>query len=530
MSADPSPGPPPGRPGRDGDPTRLFPPPRPAPGDLVAGIGVAFILVPQALAYADIVGVPAANGLFAAALPPIAAALVASSPYLQTGPVATTAFLTFGALGTLAEPGSAEYVGLAGLLALVVGAVRLAIGFARAGAINYFMSQPVLTGFTSAAALLIVGSQLPVAMGAAPPTDGLVAGAFWVLVHPGAWDWPTVAIAGLSAALLLVTRRISPLIPGVALAVGLALAWSHFARFQGAVVGELPSGLPPLTLSLPWSRIGELVLPGVAIALVGFAEAAAIARSYSAQDRRRWDADREFVGQGLANVVAAFSGGFPVGGSFGRSAVNRVSGARTRWSGAVTGAAVLAFLPFAGMLADLPRAVLAGIVVAAVVPLIRVDRIVEIIRYSPVQGAVGATTFALTIALMPRIDEAVLLGIGLGVVVHLFRELRIDVAASVDGETLRIAPAGVLYFGSASQLSDRLLELIAEHPHVRRLVFDLRGVGRLDYTGALALKGLGDEAQRAGLEVAVTGVSPASRRIVDRVWHDRPVRLRRRRD
>ncbi len=508
------------------DPARLFPPPRPRAGDLVAGVGVAFILIPQALAYADIVGVPAAHGLFASALPPIAAALVASSPYLQTGPVAMTAFLAFGALGSLAEPGSPEYVGLAAVLALLVGAIRLVIGFAGLGAVSYFMSRPVLTGFTSAAALLIIASQLPAALGSAAQDSGLVQDAAWVLAHPASWDWPTGAIAAASAALLLVTRRISPLVPGVVLAVGLGLAWSHLAGFDGAVVGDLPSGLPPLSLSLPWSRAGELLLPGVVIALVGFAEPVAIALAYAAQDRSRWDANREFVGQGLANLAAGISGGFPVGGSFGRSAVNRLSGAKTRWSGAVTGATVLAFLPMASVLDELPRAVLAGIVIAAVVPLVRLGRIVGIARYSPVQGAVAATTFVLTIALAPRIDEAVLLGIGLGIVVHLVRELRVDVAATVDGETLRIAPAGVLYFGSAVQLSERLLDLIAEHPDVRRVVFDLEGIGRLDYTGAMTLKGLGDDARRAGLDVEVARVPPAARRIVDRVWHDRPRHLR----
>jgi SulP family sulfate permease len=492
---------------------------------MVAGIGVAFILIPQALAYSDIVGVPPANGLFAAALPPVAAALVASSPYLQTGPVAVTAFLAFGALGSLAEPGSPEYVGLAAMLALIVGAVRLAIGLAGLGAVSYFMSRPVLAGFTSAAALLIVASQFPVAMGSPAPGNGIVRDAVWVLIHPASWNGATATIATVSAILLLGARRISPLVPGVVLAVALGLAWSHLSGYEGAVIAELPSAFPPLTLALPWSRIGDLLVPGAVIALVGFAESAAIALAYAAQDRSRWSANREFIGQGLANVAAGISGGFPVGGSFGRSAVNRLSGAQTRWSGAVTGATVLAFLPFAWVLDGLPRAVLAGIVIAAVVPLVRVGRIFTIAAYSPAQGAVAATTFVLTIALAPRIDEAVLLGIGLGVAVHLVRELRVDVAATIDGDTLRIAPAGVLYFGSAYQLSERLLDLVAAHPDASRVVFDLEGIGRLDYTGAVTLRALGDEAEEAGLQVELAGVPPSARRIVDRVWHGRPSRF-----
>jgi SulP family sulfate permease len=171
MTSEPRPGA--GSRRRSEDPTRLFPPPRVRSGDVIAGIGVAFVLIPQALAYADIVGVPPASGLYAATLPPIAAAIAASSPYLQTGPVAMTAFLTFGALGGLAEPGTAEYVGLAALLALVVGTLRLLIGLAGAGAVSYFISRPVLIGFTSAAALLIVASQLPAAVGSSPPSAGI---------------------------------------------------------------------------------------------------------------------------------------------------------------------------------------------------------------------------------------------------------------------------------------------------------------------------------------------------------------------
>jgi SulP family sulfate permease len=526
MTSEPRPGA--GSRRRSEDPTRLFPPPRVRSGDVIAGIGVAFVLIPQALAYADIVGVPPAGGLYAATLPPIAAAIAASSPYLQTGPVAMTAFLTFGALGGLAEPGTAEYVGLAALLALVVGTLRLLIGLAGAGAVSYFISRPVLIGFTSAAALLIVASQLPAAVGSSPPSAGIIDGAVWVLGHPSSWDWSTTTLAALSAILMLGARRISPLVPGVVIAVVLGLAWSRFSGFDGAVIGDLPSGLPPLSLALPWSRVGELLLPGAVIALVGFAEPAAIALAYAAQDRSRWNANREFVGQGLANLAAGVSGGFPVGGSFGRSAVNRLSGARTRWSGAITGATVLAFLPIAGVLEDLPRAVLAGIVIAAVVPLVRIGQVVGIARHSPVQGAVAAVTFLLTLALAPRVDEALLLGIGLGIAVHLIRELRVDVSAGVEGDSLIVTPAGVLYFGSAHQLAEQLLDLIAAHPEATRLVFDLEGIGRLDYTGAVTLRALGDEARDAGLQVELVRVPPAARRIVESVWHDRPGRGARR--
>jgi SulP family sulfate permease len=512
------------------DPNPLFPPPRPRWGDLAAGIAVAFVLIPQALAYADIAGMPPAAGLFAATLPLVAAALVASSPYLQTGPVAMTALLTFGILSTLADPGSPEYIGLAALLALVVGAIRLLIGLVGAGVVSYFMSQPVLRGFTSAAALLIVSSQLPTALGVVPPEGHLLFRAGWALGHPSSWHGGALAFAVAAVIVVALSGRIHPLFPGVALVVVIGLVVARAAGFEGPAVGSLPSDLPPFSLALPWSRLGDLLLPGVVIALVGFAESAAIAMTYAARDRTPWNADREFAGQGLANVAAGLFGGFPVGGSFGRSSINRLSGARTRWSGAVSGLAVLAFLPFASVLDSLPRSILAGIVIAAVAPLVRPDDLWRIFRYSPAQGTVGFATFGLTLALAPRIDEAVLIGIGMGILVHLVRELRVDVDVRTDGDTLVIRPAGVLYFGSAHRLSEALLGEIARHPHSTRLVIDLAGVGRLDYTGAVALRSLGDQARDAGLDVDLVGVTRATHRIIDRVWYDRPAGLPRWRD
>ena len=192
-------------------------------------MSVALILIPQALAYADLAGLPPVYGLFAAALPPIVAALFASSPYLQTGPVAMTALLTFGALSPLAVPGSDEYVKLAALLALIVGAVRVIVGALRAGAVAYLMSQPVVQGFTAGAAILIIASQLPTAFGVAAPDGGVLWRAWWSISHVGEWELAAVVITMLAAALLTFGNRIHPLFPSVLVAVAAALIWSIIA-------------------------------------------------------------------------------------------------------------------------------------------------------------------------------------------------------------------------------------------------------------------------------------------------------------
>ncbi|MBT8213694.1 MAG: sodium-independent anion transporter, partial [Acidimicrobiia bacterium] len=353
-----------------------------SPADIVAGFSVALILIPQSLAYAEIAGLPPYIGLFAAAVPPIAAAFFASSPYLQTGPVAMTALLTFGALAPLATPETSEYIKLAALLAVVVGVVRVAFGLLRSGVIAYFMSQPVLVGFTSAAAILICSSQLPVALGAPAPDGGLLERAWWSITHPGDWETAAVVLAIVSVLVVIGGRRIHKLFPGVLVAVLIGVGFSDLVGYDGVTVGDIPAGLPPFGVDLPWGDLGMLIVPGIVIALVGFAEPAAIARVFAAQDRERWDPDREFISQGVANLASGFSGGFPVGGSFSRSSINKLAGGRSRWSGAVTGVVVLAFLPVAGILEPLPRAVLGAIVIAAVARLVRPDQVLGIFRFS----------------------------------------------------------------------------------------------------------------------------------------------------
>ena len=398
------------------------PPSRPVPADVVAGLSVAMVLIPQSMAYAELAGLPSHLGLFASALPPILFALFASSPYLQTGPVALTSLLTFGVLASLADPGSTDYVALAALLALLVGVTRLLLGLFRLGVVTYLMRDPVVTGFTSAAAILILASQFPKALGAAAPGGGVLWRAGWSLGHPGGWEAASLSIAATTVLLVLAGRRVvHRMFPGALIAVGGGVIVSRLTDYAGPVVGDVPTGLPALSLDLPWGSTGSLLVGGILIALVGFAEPASIARVFADEDSQRWSASREFVSQGVANVAAAVSGSFPVGGSFSRSSLNRLAGARTRWSGMVTGITVLAFLPFADVLAPLPRATLGGVVIAAVVGLVKPERLLGMARTSPADAVVAWVTFCATLALSPRVEQGVLVGILVSLAVGLRR-------------------------------------------------------------------------------------------------------------
>ncbi|MGE3660868.1 MAG: SulP family inorganic anion transporter [Pseudonocardia sp.] len=485
----------------------------------MAGVSVAMVGIPQSLAYAELAGMPAIVGLYAGAIPPILAAFVASSPYLQTGPVAITALLTFGALSALATPASPQYVALGLALALVVGVVRVLLGLLRAGWLAYLMSQPMLLGFVPAAALLIAGSQTAKALGVPPPPfDNEIADAAWALAHPGAWTPAAVVTTVLAVAVVVGGRRLHPLFPGALVVAVLGVAVSALGWYPGATVESIPAGFPPVTLfEIPWDRLPALLLPGALIALIGFTEAASISRRFASEERARWSANREFASQGVANIAAALTGGMPCGGSFSRSSVNRMSGATTRFSGAVTGLTVLAFLPFAAVLEPLPLAVLGAIVIVAVANLMRLRPLIRIWRVSAPQAVIAWGTFLATVLLAPRLDVAVLIGIGLSVAVFLWRSLQMDIDVAVADRTLTLTPHGVLWFGTAQRLDDCLITQLATHPDATHLLIDLSRLGRIDTTGALMLRSVLDQARSAGLHADHRGIPLQSRELTARI-------------
>jgi len=482
--------------------------------NVVAGVSVAMIAVPQALAYAELAGLPAKHGLYAAAIPSILAAFFASSPYLQTGPVALTALLTFGALSPLAEPFSAEYVALAALLALFVGLVRLALGFGRMGKVAYLLSEPVLIGFTTGAAVLIIASQAPKLVDVTTGGGGVVREAATALSDPANWAWSAVAFAVMTAVFVIGGRFLSPKFPGVLVAVVVAAIASAAATYGGSIVGTVDASLIEFTLER--ETFGDdavrLLFPALAIALVGFTEPASIARRFAAEDREPWDADREMVGQGVANVAAGVFGGFPVGGSFSRSSLNRLAGANSRLAGAVSGATVLVAIPLVGLLEELPTAVLGAIVVVAVAKLIVPAAFIRLLRESPAQAFVAFGTLAAVLVASPRIELGVLVGVVLSIGVHLFRELQVTADSTIDGDRLDIRPKGVLWFATVPQIGRVIRTEVATHPELARIVIDLSGIGRLDYTGAAELARIVAELEVSGLDVTIVEVQPGAAR------------------
>ena len=381
--------------------------PRPTAGllrqDAVAGLTVALLMIPQSVAYAALAGMPLVTGLYAAVLPALVGALWGGSTRISVGPTALSCLLVSASLSGMAEPGSVLWVQLAIWLAVLSGLLQLALGAGGYGWLLNLISSPVMTGFTQAAALLIIGSQLPALLGLPLGITGFFSGPL-----AGEFDLQALLFGVLGLALLLAARRWAPRLPAIMLVVvgaGLLSHVSGFAERGGEVIGLLPAGLP--TLALPaWpglDQVSQLLVPAMVIALVSFLETASSARTEHQQGGTRWNENQDLTGQGLAKLASALSGSFPTSASFSRSAIYLYAGARSGWAAIATALLVAVALMGAGALAPVPRAVLAAVVVMAVTNLIQPRAFVRLWQIGRVEAVTAAVTFAITLLTAPRI-------------------------------------------------------------------------------------------------------------------------------
>ena len=398
---------------------------KPSSGDLLAGVSVALLALPQGLAYAELAGIPAKYGLYAAAFPSILAAMFASSPYLQTGPVALTALLTYGALEGLARPFSPEFIELAALLALLVGVIRLILGILKMGKLANLLTDAVITGFTAGAAILIIFSQLPKSLGVDAVKGGVLSAGWKSISNPELWELNAIFFSIATVIVIFGGRFLHRLFPGVLIAVICGIATSKAIDYSGPVVGELSGGFISFKFSFEWGSLPDLLLPAIIIAIVGFAEPAAIARTFAKEDKSSWNPNKEFVSQGVANLASAISNSFPVGGSFGRSSLNKMAGAETPWAGAITGVFVLAVLPLVFLLEELPSAILGATVIGAVIKLIKPQEFFKLVVDETQQGFIAMGTLIATLLTSPRIDRGIIIGLGLSLIGYFFDRFRL---------------------------------------------------------------------------------------------------------
>lgn len=490
--------------------------------DAFAGLSVGLMTIPQGVAYAALAGMPAITGIYASVFPALAATLMGASVRLSVGPTALTAMLVTASLTGMAEPGSAQWINLSVWLALMTGALQVALGFARFGWLLNLVSAPVLTGFTQGAALLIIASQIPALLGMSTGWSSLF--------EPGHWNLPALLIGLLTVAVLMVSKRFKPTFPTVLLVMLAGAATVHWTdlRTTGlSVVGELPTGLPSLywPRALSWDTFKQLVMPAMVITLVSFLETASSAKADNEGLGNRWDQDQDLIGQGLAKVLSGLSGAFPTSTSFGRSALNMYAGAQTGWAALISvGIVVLALLFLTPILALVPRAVLAGIVVAAVYGLLKPRAFVRLMRIDRIEASTAAITFGVTLLSAPRLYWGVLTGVVLGLSHFLHTRLHpriIEVGLHPDGslrdrhlwqlppltpELYALRMDAELDFAAASSLERAIGEHLNLHAHVRHVCLFAQPINRIDATGVDAFAQLQRQLRKRDVVLHISGI------------------------
>ena len=508
--------------------------------DLIAGITVSLVAIPQSLAYAQLAGVPAYYGLYAALLPTIIGALFGSSGQLSTGPVAMTSLLTAASVAPLAAHGSETFYAYVVLLALVSGLLQIAFGMLRIGVLLNFLSHPVLMGFINAAALIIGMSQLPALLGM--PFDNsehFLLDIWGVLSNVDQAHEMSLAFGFGALALLALFKRYLPKAPGVLIVVGLLTAASatlDFAALGGRVIGEIPRGLPGFSVpSLQWHAIVELLPAGFVIALISFMEAMSSAKVIAIKTRQPWDENKELIGQGLAKVAAAFVHSMPVSGSFSRSALNLASDARTALSSIISASFVLLTLLFlTPLLYHLPKPVLAAIIMMAVFGLLNFSALVNAWRAKRDDGIAAVATFVATLAFAPNIQNGIMTGILLSLALLLYRMMRPRIAqlGLHDDATLRdcerhhLPPLhprlgalrfdGALRFVNAAYFEDALLRLERENSAITHILVKASGINDIDASGVEMLKNVVSRFGANGISLVFSGFKRQVADVVER--------------
>jgi SulP family sulfate permease len=494
--------------------------------DVVAGLTVAVILLPQAIAYALIAELPPAMGLYTAIVAAIVGALWGSSFHLQTGPTNAISLLILSTLFTMATPGTAEYLVLAGLMAVMVGVIQLAMGLARLGVLVNFVSHSVIVGFSAGAGVLIAVQQLRHLLGLEFTSHGLTEAVQGVVMHLPEAHRVTTAL-GLGTMLLIVLlRRLNPKLPGPLIGMVAAAATVGVLGLdqQGVVViGELPRSLPPLAqLPLLNPRLIRQLAPGaLAVAAIGLVEAMSIARSIASQSGQRLDSNQEFAGQGLANVASGLLSGYPCSGSFTRSAVNFDAGARTPMASAFSGLFVLiAMLAFAPFAAYVPRAALAGVLILTAYSMVDRAEIARILRGARADAVIMVVTFLGTLFL--HLEFAVLTGILISFAVYIMKTSVPEVSPVLPDENFRhfihqperppcpqlaiLDIFGDLYFGAVSHIEKAVSQHLAANPDQRFLLLRMHSVDHCDFSGIHALESIVRACREQGGDVFVVRV------------------------
>ena len=486
--------------------------------DLLAGLIVTVMVIPQSLAYALLAGLPAVVGLYASILPQLLYTFLGTSRTLAVGPVAIIALMTGAALSSVAAPGTPEYLQAALVLSLLSGAILVTMGALKMGFFSNFLSHPVISGFLTASGILIAVSQLGSLLGVSSSGFTLVERLMTLLPNLPTFNPYTVVIGGGTLLFLVLMRRYSKqsLIkvglpaaladlmtkagPVFAVVVTTLAAWHWQLAYEHgvAVVGTIPSGLP--ALSFPWGDASlwrALLIPAMLISLVGFVESVSMGQMLAAKRRQRISPNQELIGLGAANLAAGFTSGMPVTGGLSRTVINYDAGAQTPAAGAFAALGIaLVTMAFTGWLYYLPIATLAATITVSILTLVDIPMLRQTWRYSRSDFAAMAVTILLT--LVEGIEAGIIGGVTLSIALFLYRTSRPhsalvgrvpdtehfrnverhDVETVSNAALLRIDES--LYFANARYLEDTIYNLVASRPELEHVVLICSAVNLID--------------------------------------------------
>lgn len=510
--------------------------------DLIAAVIVTIMLIPQSLAYALLAGLPPEMGLYASILPLIAYAMFSSSHYLAVGPVAVVSLMTAGALGGMGLHGS-EYAAAAIVLAFISGLMLLVMGLFRLGFLANFLSHPVISGFMTAAILLIAASQIKHLLGIQAHGRDMVTLLGSLLENITQVNPVTMLISASSIGFLLWSRKglkpflqrldLSPMLttilsktgPLVVVVATTLVTWLFGLSDSGVkIVGTLPQGIPPLTVpGFDAELWGKLGLSAFLISMIGFVESVSVAQTLAARKRQKIAPNQELIGLGAANVASAISGGYPVTGGFSRSVVNFDSGARTPAAGAFTAIGILfAALFLTPLLYFLPKAALSSIIIVAVLSLLDFSPLRRAWKYSRPDFAAVAVTILMT--LIFGVETGVSAGVVLSLSLHLYRTAKphIAVVGRVPGSehfrnihrhdvrtcphvlTIRIDES--LYFANSRYLEDYVVDAVADSPELEHVILMCSAVNDIDMSALEALEEINSRLKSAGVKLHMSEV------------------------
>ena len=515
--------------------------------DLLAGITVAFMLIPQGMAYAVVAGLPPEYGLYACIFPPIIYALLGTSNKISMGPVALDSILILTGLSVLAEPGSDEYLELAIALTLMVGVIQSLLGFIRFGFIANFLSHPVIVGYTSAAALIIMASQLENMLGVHVDGGNVFELLYQLLQQLGSWNWVTVAIGVVGLLFMIYPKRLFPALPCALLlmVLGMLASGQWDARSYGVdVIDFVPQGLPSFSVpGLALSEYARLLPVALTVSLMGYVGTMSICKSQEKPtDKINARPNQELVAVGLANLVGAFLKAFPVSASFSRSAAFREAGSLTQVSAVVSSIfimiTVLYLTPFFEQF-PLPKALLSAIIIVSVAGLFKYALLQQLYHQNRREFAILMTTFVLTLVL--GVQQGLIIGVVFSIIMVIYNTANphmTELGEIHDGlyrNTTRFSDAAVrddvlifrfdapLYFANKDYFVEQVYRWIRQREPglLRYVVFDAEAVNSLDSTAIIMLQLMIENFKDQDIKFIITNpIGPVRDEIKNSELHD----------